>query len=241
MMRSDWWVGGGLVVVGLMVIGALSSEQTGTTQSELPPGAAAAARRLADSTRADSLVRSAGALTGADARLADNLIHVNGFALAHDSVHHQAVTSLLDTAAVLLKTGRDAEPNPRYAASMLDLIREPITAKQQERLASLRKTSDRQNSALDEEERKAAVAARADARRLYARELEHRLLDEGMNVTVTTSGRHATTLRVEYILVSKVWAHKLGNDGKTIPTIRNMGFEKFILTDGYDETYTWTF
>jgi hypothetical protein len=103
-------------------------------------------------------------------------------------------------------------------------------------------------------ENKQAAATRTEARRKkeaerhasiiirkeYAKKYESSLLDKNMNVTVTTQGRDATTLRLEYILVSKVWAHQLSKEQELFDTLKSLGFKKFILTDGYDEEWYWT-
>jgi hypothetical protein len=75
----------------------------------------------------------------------------------------------------------------------------------------------------------------------YARLYETRLLDNNMNVDVTTSGEVATTLTLKWILVSKVTAHQMEKDEALFSTMRLMGFKRFIITDGYRDTFGWNF
>ena len=59
-----------------------------------------------------------------------------------------------------------------------------------------------------------------------------------MDARVTVSGPNNTTLRLRYILVNRVWAHKF-SQGDMLSRLRAAGFRKFIITDGYDDTWYW--
>jgi|GEM_PF-4961282 len=77
------------------------------------------------------------------------------------------------------------------------------------------------------------------ARKDFAEQYEYDFLDEGMDVTVTTSGSKATTLKLEWILISKVDAHEYSKNKNFLQKLRNLGFKKFIITDGYGESWYW--
>ena len=64
------------------------------------------------------------------------------------------------------------------------------------------------------------------------------MLDKGYNFQVSTLGVKADILKIKYILAGRVMAHHF-RDGEFHRNLKNLGFKKFILTDGYDETYTW--
>ncbi len=64
------------------------------------------------------------------------------------------------------------------------------------------------------------------ARKKFAKDYEYRLLDEGYNATVTTHGQSATTLKLEWILATKVDAHKLTKDPDFFKDLRELGFKK---------------
>ena len=59
-----------------------------------------------------------------------------------------------------------------------------------------------------------------------------------MDFTVTTSGENHTRLKLKWILVGRVLAHKL-SQGETLATLRRLGFTRFTITDGYDDTWYW--
>jgi hypothetical protein len=80
---------------------------------------------------------------------------------------------------------------------------------------------------------------RAITRKDYAKELENNLLNNArMDTTITTSGKNNTTLKLKYILVSRVFVNELTKDGKLQNTWRSMGFKTIIFTNGYNETWT---
>ena len=82
----------------------------------------------------------------------------------------------------------------------------------------------------------------AITRKKYAKELENNLLNNArMDTTITTSGKNNTTLKLKYILVSRVFVNELTKDGKLQNTWRSMGFKTIIFTNGYNETWTMNF
>ena len=77
------------------------------------------------------------------------------------------------------------------------------------------------------------------ARKKFAKDYEYSLLDEGIEATVTVHGSKATTLKVRWILVSKVIVHEYNKNPEFFQSLRDLGFKKFILTDGYDFSWVW--
>jgi hypothetical protein len=69
--------------------------------------------------------------------------------------------------------------------------------------------------------------------------IETGMLDKGYNVTVTAIGKDHTTLRIKWILVSKVTAHEFSKQGDFFEEARKIGFRRVEITDGYDETWYW--
>jgi hypothetical protein len=117
--------------------------------------------------------------------------------------------------------------------------------------AAFKKQFDVARKAQDEKSRKAwelsikqQAAREAPVKRALrdalAKTLEDKMLDEGYNVTVTAIGQEHTTLHLKWILVSKVLAHKLSQDGEFFENARSLGFKRIEITDGYDETWYWT-
>lgn len=77
------------------------------------------------------------------------------------------------------------------------------------------------------------------ARKDFAKAYEHNLLDEGIDATVTVHGSKATTLKVKWILASRVVAHEFSENAEFFQGLRDLAFKKFILTDGYDFSWYW--
>jgi hypothetical protein len=73
----------------------------------------------------------------------------------------------------------------------------------------------------------------------YARELERRMLGQGSDVYVSLTGRNGTTMRMRWILVSRPLAYQIGEDGTILQRLRELGFRRFEITDGYDQTWYW--
>jgi len=82
-------------------------------------------------------------------------------------------------------------------------------------------------------------AAKLATRKAFASTLEETYLDNRMDVTVTTLGQNATTLKMKFVLFSRVDAHELSKDTEFFQMLRGFGFKKFIMTDGYDFTWVW--
>ncbi len=92
---------------------------------------------------------------------------------------------------------------------------------------------------LSKEKHKEVEEALELPRVLYTRDLQNHLLGGGYDVDVTASGVRHTTLRVKWVLASKVDAYKLTNSDGFLPNLKQLGFRKFILDDGYENNWTW--
>jgi hypothetical protein len=158
---------------------------------------------------------------------------------AFAAVHRAAVRAHLDSAAKLLAPEDVGDDTREQATLQVEAARAPLVPADSVRQVRLR----RRLAALMERrvaERAAAAAMEArDRRTSYAARLESEYLDKGMDVTVTTRGKDATTLHLKWILVSRPMAHQLSKSG-VLETLRGLGFTRFIITDGYDESWSWT-
>lgn len=86
----------------------------------------------------------------------------------------------------------------------------------------------------------AKKAAQEVLRIAYRRQLEDLMLSKGLNVDVTLAGKQNDRLTIKYVLASKVTAYQFSHS--EFPNQwSDMGFSKVILTDGYNESYTWDF
>jgi hypothetical protein len=87
---------------------------------------------------------------------------------------------------------------------------------------------------IEKEAAKLAKQLIINQRKQFAKNYERQLLDKGMDVYATTHGRENTTLKIKWILVSRPVVHKLINDGDMVENLRNRGFTKLVMTDGYN-------
>lgn len=79
----------------------------------------------------------------------------------------------------------------------------------------------------------------AAARKEYAEKLEFTYLDKlHMDTTVTVSGKNNTTIKIKWILWTRVSVYEFFKDGKILSQWREMGFKRYVLTDGY--RWTWS-
>jgi nucleotide-binding universal stress UspA family protein len=77
-------------------------------------------------------------------------------------------------------------------------------------------------------------------RQAFAKDTENRMLANGVDCDVLAIGAHHTTLEYKWALASKVTAYQFQNNNSDMwSTMMHEGFKKFVLTDGYDETWTW--
>jgi hypothetical protein len=80
--------------------------------------------------------------------------------------------------------------------------------------------------------------AKVQGRKEFASRLEENFIEQRMNVDVTALGPQNTTLRIKYVLASKVTANDLNKSG-IIEKAQSAGFKVVQFTDGYDSTWTW--
>jgi hypothetical protein len=166
-----------------------------------------------------------------DSARLDKLSHDYPKSLPHDlGIHRRIAGIALDSAAIALRS--KADNKLAVARAHLAAATEPLTETQRAEHRRMTVSIDRQLAAI------AAVAARA-ARVAYATELEKSLLDQRLNVTVRTKAAQATTLEIEYVLVNKVWAHEMSKNDDLFTRLRLLGFRRFVITDGYDDSWYW--
>jgi hypothetical protein len=75
-------------------------------------------------------------------------------------------------------------------------------------------------------------------RRAFAVTYERELLRKWMNVTISTEGNKASTLRIKYALMSKPLVFNMSQDAGLMDRYRERGFKKLVLTDGYNLSWT---
>jgi hypothetical protein len=223
-----------------IIVSAVSTTKASSRQAEQQAAARERTRLAADSARArDSatVLRLVHSPRRDSLAWADSRIHQLGLAVEHATLHRSAVDAVLDSASKMVRREGVFPTAPIRQA--LEGLKEPITTEQRQRRTRLLATITASEARLQREARRVAERATTAARAQFAREMESRLLDDGLDARVTVSGPNNTTLRLRYILVSRVWAHKFSQDGNMIANLRRLGFKKFVITDGYDETWYW--
>jgi hypothetical protein len=78
-------------------------------------------------------------------------------------------------------------------------------------------------------------------RKAFAKNFENKCLASGLNVDVRAYGPQYTYLETKYVLASKVLVYQFDNTPGLFDGMKQAGFKKFRLTDGYDSSWTWTF
>jgi hypothetical protein len=93
-----------------------------------------------------------------------------------------------------------------------------------------------------EQEQQAAVEREVKkAQRLAAESiLREKYLDQGLDIKVDVSGKNADRITLTYVLFNDVWTHRFQKDGG-LDALRDMGFRRVDLKDGYDYHIYWTF
>jgi uncharacterized protein YyaL (SSP411 family) len=92
-----------------------------------------------------------------------------------------------------------------------------------------------QNAKRELEERERTGIASREA---FANEAERHFLDQGMDFYITVGGASKTTITFKYVLMSRPLVYKIQQEESFIQRLRQEGFRKLILTDGYDDTWT---
>ncbi len=140
------------------------------------------------------------------------------------------------SSAELLKKAKNllANNNPGEAIQNLQLIE--IGSKEYPDAQNL---LVRANKELDQKVLNAEAKFKKEARKEYGKTLENYLLDNAkMDTKIRTYGKDYTSLKIEYILTSRVMVNELTKDGKLPSIWEQMGFKRVIFTDGYYNTWT---
>jgi hypothetical protein len=95
------------------------------------------------------------------------------------------------------------------------------------------------NDLANDEIRNEGKAADNDVagRKAFAVSYERELLRKWMDVTISTEGNKASTLRIKYVLMSKPLVFNMSQDGGLMDRYRERGFKKLVLTDGYNKSW----
>ena len=97
---------------------------------------------------------------------------------------------------------------------------------------------DYYNRKIRENNRAATRTKTKENRLAYAETLEDDFLDEGLDIYVSVHGAENTTLRLKWVLASRVTAHQLQTQDNFY-TWRSLGFRRVELRDGYNYSVYW--
>ena len=76
------------------------------------------------------------------------------------------------------------------------------------------------------------------ARKEFAKKYEQDMLQKGLDVYASTLGKDHSTFKIKFILTSRPLVYKLVNDEGFTGTLKGLGFNKLVMTDGYNDTWT---
>jgi hypothetical protein len=162
------------------------------------------------------------------------------FARLSNAEHLSIVKNLLtgDAGQISVELGfrhLDALPKGSPEALQGEQVRRryEILRRQQEQRQAREKASH------DIQAAKARELMESSMRVGLAKTFENQMLDGGYNMDVTAEGPRHTVLRIKWILADKVLVRALSKKGEMFSNARDAGFKSVVLTDGYDETWTW--
>lgn len=197
-------------------------------------------QRVADSLSVLKVVGMEDGSARVDWVKVDALIHRRGFTLPHMRGHRAAIQALLDSTERLLRPGRQGWGDFSSASTILSQLPSPLTPAQQQRRVRLQDRIGAQSRRMAKAAQREAEQEMIEQRREFARSSEIVLLDQGMDFRVRTRGATATTIRYEWILASRVLAHQWSTDPALFPKLRQLGFRRIEIADGYGKSWYWT-
>lgn len=77
-----------------------------------------------------------------------------------------------------------------------------------------------------------------ERRRAFAEVTENAYLASGKDVHISVAGKDATTIIMKYVLIDRPSVYQFNNNAELIGNLKDLGFRKAILTDGYDHSWT---
>lgn len=79
----------------------------------------------------------------------------------------------------------------------------------------------------------------ASQRAVYGNRLEEQYLKMGLDIYVTVEDTENRTIQLRWVLVSRPMAYQTSHDQSFLEVLRTLGFTKLVLTDGYEETWSY--
>lgn len=159
--------------------------------------------------------------------------------LARCAAAHFAVARRLSEAANLADARR-AYGIARVTEGGSGAAYERFDAELTRRERKAREKAAAEQKALAAREARDRANAETAARRAYAELLRNRFLDQNLDIKVTVSGAKAERITLKFALFNDVWAHRIQKDG-LLEELRNMGYTRVSLSDGYDYGVYWDF
>ena len=80
--------------------------------------------------------------------------------------------------------------------------------------------------------------AKLTARRVMAKAMEEKMLQQGFDCYISTSGKDHRVFTMKYVLMSRPFVYKIQNEMTLLQDLREAGFHKAVFTDGYDDTWS---
>jgi hypothetical protein len=132
------------------------------------------------------------------------------------------------------------KPEPKPATRMGELDARMATLATQ---PAVQEPTPKPESALDRKARERSESlVRQSVRRVYAQSTQEKLWRSGIECKVQTRGPHETTLYLQYALAGDSFRFQFGEGfvGPYAAELREMGFKKVELSDGFSYGWVWT-
>ena len=85
----------------------------------------------------------------------------------------------------------------------------------------------------------APIDSKPEGRKRFAEQLEAKYLDAGLDVHVGVWRRGNRVLTITYALLGRPTAWEFSKDADLHVKLRARGFRQVVLSDGYNESYSW--
>lgn len=239
----------GIGVIALLMLISSISERSAARRKAAEEAAQAAERQRIKSENISSARASLTKLDPAKqaeefARQCDTLT-----SLASDSVtaDEKARCAAANFQLAKLKLERDDLPGARQAlgaavagGTIADGEYKRLDAQLTRRETVAREKAEAESKIRAAKEAKERAKTAALARAAYGEVLRTRFLDKNLDIKVSVTGAKKDRITLKFILFNDVWSHRIQQDG-LLRELRDIGFKRVTLTDGYDYTVYWDF
>ncbi len=104
--------------------------------------------------------------------------------------------------------------------------------------ALYKNSNDKEHKMLYEKSKKLGKENDILRREVLAKILEEKMLKTGQDYSINAIGENKDTLKIKHVFINRPFVHNFTNNNEMTMKLKNAGFKKLILTDGFDSTWT---